>query len=229
MSNDKIELEYIPLSQLVKYPRNPKDHDIGQLSQAIDSAIGFATPIVYDTKQGYIGAGHGRLDALYELYRQHPTKPPKRIMLDPVTGEWLVPVNKLAFDSEEQLLSFIIMDNKISELGGWDEPLLADALTELAGGDEGLLELTGFDGGDLDALLNALGNNGTSWANALGNIPSGEKSDFSQMTFTLHTGQLETVKNAMNKAKKTVGGDEMDNANSNGNALYMIARAYLDG
>lgn len=154
MSQEQIEFEYIPLSALKRYPRNPKDHDLGAISGAIDSEVGFASPIIIDTTTGYIGAGHGRLDALSDLYRANPNNPPKRIIRDPKTGEWLVPCNKVAFEDEVQLLQFIVMDNKIGELGGWDDPMLADALTTLAGAGDGILDSTGFDGDDLDDLLN---------------------------------------------------------------------------
>jgi hypothetical protein len=46
------------------------------------------------------------------------------------------------------------------------------------------------------------------------------------MTFTLSDGQAEVVKRALGQAK---GGDftSSENANSNGNALFALAEAYL--
>lgn len=149
MTDERIEFEYIPIDELAHYPRNPKDHDIGQLTHSI-RGLGYATPIVYDTKQGYIAAGHGRIDALLEMYNQNPNNPPKRILKD-ADGRWLVPVNKLAFDSEAELQAFIIADNRLTEIGGWDEVAQAELLTEIASNN--LLDLTGYDGDDLDAML----------------------------------------------------------------------------
>lgn len=60
-------------------------------------------------------------------------------------------------------------------------------------------------------------------------LPSGDKSPFQQITFSLSDVQANAVKEAINKAKKS---DEFkdvetfENENSNGNALYLIATNY---
>jgi hypothetical protein len=155
MNTDKIELEYIPLQKLVKYPRNPKDHDLGAIQNAIASPVGFAFAVTVDTTTGYVVAGHGRIDSLMQMYNNNPHTPPKRIEVAD-NGDWLIPVNKIALQNETELQQLIIMDNKISELGGWDEPMLADVLRELADVGDGVLDVTGFDGDDLDSLLKTL-------------------------------------------------------------------------
>jgi hypothetical protein len=155
MNTDKIELEYIPLQKLVKYPRNPKDHDLGAIQNAIASPVGFAFAVTVDTTTGYVVAGHGRIDSLMQMYNDNPHTPPKRIEVND-NGDWLIPVNKIALQDETELQQLIIMDNKISELGGWDEPMLVDVLRELADVGDGVLDVTGFDGDDLDSLLKQL-------------------------------------------------------------------------
>lgn len=57
-------------------------------------------------------------------------------------------------------------------------------------------------------------------------LPSGEKSPFQQMTFTLHNDQAEIVKGAIEMAKGIGPFDSSLNENSNGNALTRICEAY---
>ena len=64
------------------------------------------------------------------------------------------------------------------------------------------------------------------WDNALGDLPSGDKEPFQQMTFTLHDEQVEQVKAAMDSAKK-MGDFDSPNQNSNGNALARICEIFL--
>lgn len=56
-------------------------------------------------------------------------------------------------------------------------------------------------------------------------LPDSERG-LQQMTFTLSASQIEVVSDAIQKAKPSIDGSE-DNDNSNGNALYYIASAYV--
>lgn len=56
-------------------------------------------------------------------------------------------------------------------------------------------------------------------------LPSGDKDGFQQITFTLSDQQADEVKQAVANAKQHITGDEI-NENSNGNALYHIARLF---
>jgi len=58
-------------------------------------------------------------------------------------------------------------------------------------------------------------------------LPEGGDPSFQQMTFTLHNTQKEIVAEAIEKAKNYSTGDE-PNENSNGNALYYLAKAFID-
>lgn len=56
-------------------------------------------------------------------------------------------------------------------------------------------------------------------------LPSGDKSPFQQMTFTLADEQATQIKNAIEEIKRTEEykyAETMGNENSNGNALYLI-------
>ena len=59
-------------------------------------------------------------------------------------------------------------------------------------------------------------------------LPDGGDPDFQQITFTLHNTQKQEIDDAISKAKNYITGDE-PNENSNGNALYYIAKAFIDG
>jgi hypothetical protein len=58
-------------------------------------------------------------------------------------------------------------------------------------------------------------------------LPDGDKPDFEQMTFTLHTSQADTIREALDLAKAAGPFVDAPNQNSNGNALARIAEAAL--
>jgi hypothetical protein len=64
----------------------------------------------------------------------------------------LVPCIRLDHLTENQKRAYIIADNKLALNAGWDEAMLALEFEELRG-DDFDLSLTGFDAGDLAALM----------------------------------------------------------------------------
>lgn len=151
MSERKLKIEYVPLNKLVRWPRNPKSHDLGSLYQSIER-FGFVNPIVVDEATGKLVAGHGRLDSLQQL-KASGRPAPQGIQ---VSGEtWLVPVIRgIAFKSESEAEAYIVADNQLTIAGGWDDAKLAEVLADLAAQDG--LEGTGFDADDVDELLKRL-------------------------------------------------------------------------
>jgi hypothetical protein len=72
-------------------------------------------------------------------------------------GDWLVPVVRgVAFNSDAEIEAYLVADNRLTILGGWNEPELAGLLQDLAAQDTALLEATGYDADDLQALLDEL-------------------------------------------------------------------------
>ncbi len=59
-------------------------------------------------------------------------------------------------------------------------------------------------------------------------LPEGEKDGFQQVTFTLSDDQAETIREALENIKATHTFDTSLNNNSNGNALYHLARLHLE-
>jgi DNA modification methylase len=130
-------VEVWPISKLIPYAKNPRTHSAEQVAQIAGSiaAFGFNAPILVDSNAGVI-AGHGRLLAARQL------------------GLEDVPVIVLDHLSEIQKRAYILADNKLAELGGYDDDLLRLELAELKDADVDL-ELLGFSDDELRELLAA--------------------------------------------------------------------------
>ncbi len=128
-------IEHWSLDQLIPFVHNPRTHSQTQIAQIAGSiaAFGFNAPILIDSK-GNIIAGNGRYLAALKL------------------GLEMVPVVVLDHLSEIQKRAYILADNKLAELGGYDDELLAIQLAELRDADIDL-QLLGFNDGELQALL----------------------------------------------------------------------------
>ena len=128
-------IEFWPVDRLVPYAKNARTHSAEQVSQIAASIaeFGFNAPILVDSESGVI-AGHGRLLAARKL------------------GLVDVPVIVLDHMTATQKRAFVIADNRLTELGGWNDELLAAELAALeADGFE--IGVTGFSDHDLAALL----------------------------------------------------------------------------
>jgi DNA modification methylase len=129
------KIERWPIEKLIPYARNPRTHSDEQVARIAASIVefGWTSPILVDTNAGIL-AGHGRLLAARKL------------------GLKEAPVVVLDHLSETQKRAYILADNRLAELAGWDEDLLRGELAGLRDADFDL-ELTGFDDAELDRLL----------------------------------------------------------------------------
>jgi DNA modification methylase len=129
------QIEQWPLARLKPYAKNARTHSDDQIAKIAASLVeyGWTAPVMV-SDDGEIVAGHGRLLAAQHL------------------GLSEVPIIRLSHLTPEQVRAYRIADNRLSELAGWDDELLAAELHALnaAGFD---LDLTGFEGEDLDRLL----------------------------------------------------------------------------
>ncbi|MAQ83679.1 MAG: DNA methylase [Maritimibacter sp.] len=136
MNDGAVAIDYRPVSSLIPYAKNARTHSEAQVGLIAGSIreFGFNNPILVDGENGVI-AGHGRLMAAQKL------------------GLETVPVIELTHLTEAQKRAYILADNRLAEQAGWDRDLLSLELGELSelGVDLGDL---GFDGAELDALLN---------------------------------------------------------------------------
>lgn len=127
MPEPTVGIRYVPLSELRRWERNPKLHDIGAITASI-RRHGFIDPIVVDQRSGRIVAGHGRDESLENLKRSGEP-PPKRIQVR-ADGEWMVPIlTGIEFEDDRDAEAYIVGSNRLVELGGWDEGLLQDIVS----------------------------------------------------------------------------------------------------
>ncbi len=136
------QIELWPLDKLVPYARNARTHTEAQVAQIAASIreFGFTNPILANS-DGSIVAGHGRLQAARQL------------------GLEVVPVITLDHLTATQRKALTLADNRLAELAGWNNDMLALELTELKM-DDFDMDLTGFDTASIDALLAEQGNEG---------------------------------------------------------------------
>jgi DNA modification methylase len=128
-------IETWPLDRLRPYARNAKTHGADQVAKIAASMaeFGWTVPVLVSS-DGEVIAGHGRIMAAAQL------------------GLTEAPVIVLDHLTEAQRRAYRIADNKLTELGAWDDALLSGELQELVA-DEFDLSLIGFSDGELDRLL----------------------------------------------------------------------------
>ncbi len=128
-------IETWPLDRLRPYARNAKTHGSDQVARIAASMaeFGWTVPVLVSS-DGEVIAGHGRIMAAAQL------------------GLTEAPVIVLDHLTEAQRRAYRIADNKLTELGAWDDALLSGELQELVA-DDFDLSLIGFSDGELDRLL----------------------------------------------------------------------------
>jgi DNA modification methylase len=145
---------YVPLRQVVPAVRNPKAHDKAGITRSIQR-FGFAEPVLMDERTGRLIAGHGRTEVLADM-RDGGDEPPAGIRLDG-DGDWLVPVvHGWSSRSDVEAEALLVADNRLTELGGWDDGALLAILDELAASDPDLVAIAGYSTDDHQALMAGL-------------------------------------------------------------------------
>ena len=116
------EVRKVNIDELRPYERNARIHTEDQVEQIARSIkeFGFLNPILIDKEKNVI-AGHGRIMAARKL------------------GLIEVPCLYVENLTEDQRRAYILADNRLTELGGWDMTIVTEELKDLA-----------FDGFDID-------------------------------------------------------------------------------
>ena len=129
------QIEFWPIERLRPYARNAKMHGADQVARiaARMARFGWTVPCMVGD-DGELIAGHGRVLAATEL------------------GLAEVPVIRLGHLDEAERRAYRIADNKLTELGDWDEEMLRDEVAGLLA-DDFDLSLLGFAEDELEALL----------------------------------------------------------------------------
>ena len=131
----KDQLEHLATADLIPYARNARTHSPSQVAGIAGSIreFGFNNPGLIDKDNGII-AGHGRVLAAQQL------------------GLATVPCLRLGHLTKTQRKAYILADNRLAELAGWDTEMLALEIADLRLDDVDL-ELLGFDEDGLRDLL----------------------------------------------------------------------------
>jgi site-specific DNA-methyltransferase (adenine-specific)/site-specific DNA-methyltransferase (cytosine-N4-specific) len=131
--NDGVET--VPVSAIKTHPRNPRRGDLDAVSSSI-SVNGFYGSLVVNRRSGFIVAGNHRYIAAKEL------------------GYESLPVSWIDVGEAEER-RILAADNRTSDLGGYDDAVLASLLESLQEDETGL-DGTGYSDDDLGELLDGL-------------------------------------------------------------------------
>ena len=128
-------IELWPVGKLIPYDRNPRTHSEEQVTQIAASIaeFGFVNPVLVAEDAGII-AGHGRLRAAVKL------------QLDQI------PVIVLDHLTPAQRKAYLLADNRLAEMAGWDTELLRLELKDLETADFDL-GVIGFSDDELKSIL----------------------------------------------------------------------------
>jgi DNA modification methylase len=131
-----LQIKYVSPDELRPYAGNARTHSKKQIRQVADSIerFGFTNPIIVSEDHQVI-AGHGRLAAAKLL------------------GLTSLPVVILTNMTEADRRAYVIADNKLAELAGWDRDILAIELQFLQEAQFEDIEVTGFSLGEIDIIL----------------------------------------------------------------------------
>jgi DNA modification methylase len=131
-----LQIAYLPPERLRPSPNNARTHSKKQLKQIARSIerFGFVNPVLISDDFEII-AGHGRVEAAKIL------------------GLRQVPTVRLSNLSPADRRAYVITDNRLAELAGWDRELLASELQGLVELQFDDIELTGFSLGEIDLML----------------------------------------------------------------------------
>ena len=139
--SDQTSVETRQIEDLIEYEGNPRRHSPTQVDLIVESIreYGWTVPILLDADDVVI-AGHGRLAAAHQM------------------GMEQVPTIRLEHLSEEQAKAYRIADNRLTELGEWDDQLLAQEFETLVEADADRmkkldLQVTGFGDAEIKKAL----------------------------------------------------------------------------
>lgn len=133
----RLKITYRNTGDLNPYAGNARTHSDKQIAQIAASIrkFGFTNPVLIDDNGGIV-AGHGRVAAAEQL------------------GIAEVPTIALCHLTPAERRAYVIADNRLAELAGWDREILKIEFQALADLDLDFeLEITGFETAELDLLL----------------------------------------------------------------------------
>jgi len=194
-----LKIEQLPIDKLQFEPTNARklSHaNIAAIAQSLKQ-FGQRKPIVI-TADGVIVAGNGTVEAarLLGLTDVDVVRVPK---------DW----------TADQIKAFALADNRTAELAEWDVTVLDNQLQELT-----------FSGVDVETLGFAAIEMppDSDWSDL--NDAVKDRNGMQQMTFNLSDNQVESIQEALRLAKSLGPFDQLENVNSNGNALARVCELF---
>jgi len=144
-------IEFWPLEDILAWPRNPKDHDVGLIDRSIDR-FGFVDPCIVDERTGRLAHGHGRAKTV-GAKKLSGEAPPRGVKVDE-KGRWCLPVVRgVAFESDAELEAYLVASNQATIAGGWNDEMLKDVLVQVGANTDRGLDGLGFDVQDVERLV----------------------------------------------------------------------------
>lgn len=129
----------LPIDELVPYAQNARthsDHQIAVIEKSIET-FGFINPALVDINNVII-AGHGRVMAAKRL------------------GMTTIPVLRVEALTPDQVCAYRLADNRIAELAGWDDQILAIEFQHLGEVELGFsLDALGWKPPEVEIIVNA--------------------------------------------------------------------------
>lgn len=147
-------IEHLPLDEIPHAERNPKAHEKAKIRASIQQ-FGCTVAGILDERTGRLVAGHGRLNVLAEM-RDSGAPAPDGILV--TEGDWRAPVVRgWSSANDAEASAYVVADNRLNELGGWNQQVLAEVLDDIAEYNVGLLEVAGYNSFQLDDLIASMG------------------------------------------------------------------------
>ena len=203
-----MQVEFRDIASLKPHPRNSEwrthpQEQVNELAELL-TEFGWLRNVVLSS-DGYIVAGHGILTAAKQR------------------GELTAPTVTMPHKHDSpECLKFLVAENTVQTRAATEPEGLAALLADIQQQSATGLAGTGYDAGQLDALIASMAAEGAEWPQLL----DGDRQPFQQMTFTLSDEQAETVKSAMAAARDAGPFVDTGNENGNGNALARVCEAY---
>jgi DNA modification methylase len=139
----------VPIASIELHPRNSRIGDVEAVVASLQR-FGQLKPIVVQSSTRFVVAGNHLVRAAQKL------------------GWTEIAANVEAMD-DATAVAYMLADNRTSDLGGYDDDLLAAILAEQAAADN--LAATGYDADDVAALLRAVGSPDDRDPDAAPNLP----------------------------------------------------------
>jgi len=131
-----LTVRYLAVGKLKTNPQNPRTHTKHQIRKIAKSIkeFGFVNPVLIE-RDSIVIAGHGRLAAAKML------------------GISSIPTITLEDLSPDQVRAYVVADNRLAEIAGWDSSILAIELQNLLNIEDFDVSLTGFEVPEIDLII----------------------------------------------------------------------------